>query len=448
MPMSGAIFDCDGTIVDSMGMWRTVFDVMCERYGVASDPAFFGGIETLSLRDECRALHDEKHVGTSADDLYEEICAYVTDKYEHEIPTLPGCEAFLRTMHEAGIPMAVASSTPAREVRRALEAHGLGDCFDVVVSTEDVGGRDKEYPDVYLEALRRLGTSRETTWVFEDAPFGVRTSKRAGFHVVAIFNEHDGRDEKAIRPYADIFVHGYPELSLPLIRDFADSPAHVEGVMHALVVDGSPCPSSPELVRSLALAADYVIAADRGAEALHAAGVEPDVFCGDSDSVGERALAWARTVASSQIGFPPEKYSTDLSIAIDCARHEAKRRGRSLQLTVTCATGGRPDHALGVVGLLVRAADASPRLMEDGYELRIVSTEGTAGWWLGKGAVGRVFSAIAVAPDTVISETGMKWDLDHHEMGLLDDLGVSNVIESEDAAVECSSGAVAAFLLY
>jgi len=174
----------------------------------------------------------------------------------------------------------------------------------------------------------------------------------------------------------------------------------------------------------------------------------PTSSAGDSDSVGERALAWARTVASSQIGFPPEKYSTDLSIAIDCARHEAKRRGRSLQLTVTCATGGRPDHALGVVGLLVRAADASPRLMEDGYELRIVSTEGTAGWWLGKGAVGRVFSAIAVAPDTVISETGMKWDLDHHEMGLLDDLGVSNVIESEDAAVECSSGAVAAFLLY
>ena len=123
MPMSGAIFDCDGTIVDSMGMWRTVFDVMCERYGVASDPSFFGSIETLSLRDECGALYGEKHVGTSADDLYEEICAYVTDKYEHEIPTLPGCEAFLRTMHEAGIPMAVASSTPAREVRRALEAH-------------------------------------------------------------------------------------------------------------------------------------------------------------------------------------------------------------------------------------------------------------------------------------------------------------------------------------
>jgi thiamine pyrophosphokinase len=447
MPMSGAIFDCDGTIVDSMGMWSTVFDVICERYGVAPDPAFFGSIETLSLRDECAALHGEKHVGTSADALYEEVCAYVTDKYEHEILTLPGCEAFLRTMHEAGIPMAVASSTPAREVRRALEAHGLWDCFDAVVSTEDVGGRDKEYPDVYLEALRRLGTDRETTWVFEDAPFGVQTSKRAGFHVVAVFNERDGRDEKAIRPYADIFVHGYPELSLSLIRDFADTPAHVEGVMRALVVDGSPCPSSPALVRSLALAADYVIAADRGAEVLRAAEVAPDVFCGDSDSVGERALAWARTVASSQIGFPPEKYSTDLSIAIDCARHEAKRRGQALQLTVTCATGGRPDHAFGVVGLLARAADASPRLVEDGYELRVVSPEGTARWQLGEDAVGGVFSAFAVAPDTVISEEGMKWDLDHHEMGLLDDLGVSNVIEAKDAVVECSSGAVAAFLL-
>jgi len=180
MPMSGAIFDCDGTIVDSMGMWRTVFDVMCERYGVASDPAFFGGIETLSLRDECRALHDEKHVGTSADDLYEEICAYVTDKYEHEIPTLPGCEAFSARCTRQASRWPSPPSTPAREVRRALEAHGLGDCFDVVVSTEDVGGRDKEYPDVYLEALRRLGTSRETTWVFEDAPLGCgRPSARA-----------------------------------------------------------------------------------------------------------------------------------------------------------------------------------------------------------------------------------------------------------------------------
>jgi len=127
MPMSGAIFDCDGTIVDSMGMWRTVFDVMCERYGVASDPAFFGGIETLSLRDECRALHDEKHVGTSADDLYEEICAYVTDKYEHEIPTLTGCEAFpphdARGRHPDG---RRPPRRPPREVRRALEAHAWG----------------------------------------------------------------------------------------------------------------------------------------------------------------------------------------------------------------------------------------------------------------------------------------------------------------------------------
>jgi len=87
-------------------------------------------------------------------------------------------------------------------------------------------------------------------------PFGVQTSKHVGFHVVAIFNERDGRDEKAIRPYADLFVHGYPELSLARIRDLADSPSHVEGVMHALVVDRIALSEfASTLVRSLALAA-------------------------------------------------------------------------------------------------------------------------------------------------------------------------------------------------
>ena len=447
MPISGVIFDCDGTIVDSMGMWGTVIDVMCERYGVAPDSAFFAGIESLCLRDECRILYDEKHVGTSPEGLYEEICAYVADKYEHEVAIFPGCKEFLLAVHEAGIPMAIATSTPVREVRSALDAHGLGSLFDVIVSTEDVGGRDKEYPDVYLEALRRLGTDLETTWVFEDAPFWVQTSKRAGFHVVAIFNDHDGRDEAAIRPYADIFVHGYAELSLELVRDYADPATKVEGVMRALVVDGSPSPSSSDLVRALAADADYVIAADRGAEALQAAGVSPDVFCGDSDSVGEKARTWADAAASTTIGFPVEKYATDLSLAIDCARHEAARRGRGLQLTVTCATGGRPDHALGVVGLLARAADAAPRLVEDGYELRIVSPEGAGSWELGPADRGRTLSAIAVMPGTVISERGMKWDLDRREMGLLDDLGVSNVVVADDAVVECSAGAVAVFVI-
>ena len=79
--------------------------------------------------------------------------------------------------------------------------------------------------------------------------------------------------------------------------------------------------------------------------------------------------------------------------------------------------------------------------------MRIVSEEGERAWRLGPDAAGRTFSAVAVAPGTRIDERGMRWELEDKPMGLLDDLGVSNVVTSPEAEVVCRAGAVAAFLL-
>lgn len=456
MPITGAIFDCDGTLVDSMGMWSHVVEGLLVKRNIPVDPTFYARTEPVSLRDGCAMAHEEYGIGADADALYEELCADVREAYTH-VPMMPGAREFLQELADAGIPMVMASSTPVRELRSCLEFHGLDHFFKDVVSTEDVGGRDKEFPDVYEEALRRLGTPKETTWVFEDAPFGVQTSHKAGFHVVGLMNDHDGRREEDVRPYCDVYAHGYAELSLALLNDYADpvaadvasGPAG-ENPLRVLVVDGSPEPSSPELVARLAAEADYVVCADGGASVCRAAGVAPDVFCGDADSASEGDAAWAREAAKTDIRFPAEKYATDLSLALDCARHEASRQGRALALTLTCASGGRPDHALAVVGLLAEAAlggAAGARLVEDAYELRVLTPGGECEWHLGTEARGRTFSAVAVAPGTRIDEKGMRWELEDKPMGLLDDLGISNVVTAEDASVTCHSGAVAAFLL-
>lgn len=94
--------------------------------------------------------------GQDAESLYEELCADVRAAYAR-VPLLPGARDFLQELACAGIPMVMASSTPVRELRSCLETHGIAGFFKDVVSTEDVGGRDKEFPDVYEEALRRLG---------------------------------------------------------------------------------------------------------------------------------------------------------------------------------------------------------------------------------------------------------------------------------------------------
>ncbi len=448
MDICGAIFDCDGTLVDSMGMWSHAYAWLGAQHG--SDRIDPDRVESLALRDACALFHDQLGMGESGDALYEELCAHVRHAYEREVRAMPGARAFLDELASAGVPMVVATSTPLREVRCALAAQGLSGYFSDVVSTEDVGGRDKEFPDVYLEACRRLGTPLERTWVFEDAPFGVRTARRAGFAVVGLMNDHDGRREEDVRPWCDVFVHGYAELSLGLLRDYerplADVPRDA-APLRALVVAGSPEPSAASLVARLAEEADYVVCADGGADVCRAAGVVPDVFCGDGDSASPEASAWAEGVCARHVGLPPEKYATDLALALGCARHEASRRRRGLAVTLTCASGGRPDHALAVVGQLALADAASARLVEDGFEMRVVSADHESVWELGAEAQGRTFSAVAVAPGTRVDERGMRWELDDHPLELLGDLGISNVIVAPDARIVCRSGAVAAFLL-
>ncbi len=460
MDIKGAIFDCDGTLIDSMGMWASATAWTFGRYGEKMPDGFFERVESLALIDMCRIAHDERGFGASADEVYEEVCAHVRDCYRREVPVMPGARSFLDELARAGVPMAVASSTPVRELACALEAHGLMGYFSDLVSTEDVGGRDKEFPDVYLEAARRLGLdpsdeeTRAGVWVFEDAPFGVQTAHKAGFSVVGLMNDHDGRREEDVRPYCDIYAHGFAELSLALLRDYERPAAGQRSAdvrsrrpLEVLVVDGSPDASSPELVSALARRADYVIAVDRGAEALLAAEAAPDVFVGDSDSVSPGAAAWARAHARTDIRFPAEKYATDLALGLDCAAHEAARRGRALALTLTCAAGGRPDHFLAVVGLLSQAPAVSARMVEDDFELRVLRPDGQARWDLGPEARGRTMSCVAVAPGTRVDESGVRWPLDDKPMELLGDLGISNVVCEPDAYVACRCGAVAAVLL-
>lgn len=297
-------------------------------------------------------------------------------------------------------------------------------------------------------ALDALGTPRESTWVIAGDIPTLRRAGDAGLRTVCVFDEANAARQDEYEASCDILVHGWRELTLPLLQDYAELPedSRLTGHFHALVVDGSPQPSSVRLVRRLAGECDYIIAADRGANVLYEAGVVPDVFCGDADSVSDTVAVWARQRASADILYPSEKYETDLGLAIGCARHEAARRRARLCLTLTCGSGGRPDHALAVIGALAGAADASPRLVEDGFECRILSPQGDATWRMA-GVCGSTFSAIALREGTVISEQGSRWELDHREMGLLADLGISNVVSRDSCEVTCHAGVAAVFLL-
>ncbi len=197
--------------------------------------------------------------------------------------------------------------------------------------------------------------------------------------------------------------------------------------------------ASSELLRQLAEECDHIVAVDRGLDALLGSGLSCDIYVGDADTVSDagRALVDAATDFVVERHNPYKDY-TDLALALDSVR----RRWPGAEVVATCATGGRPDMALSVLGLLANYKDAPVWIAEDKVVSRILHIGES---WTIEGAEGKTFSIIAIAPGTVVSEHGLEWELDHASLGLLADTGISNVVRST-ATIQVYTGTAIAYL--
>lgn len=206
-----------------------------------------------------------------------------------------------------------------------------------------------------------------------------------------------------------------------------------------LVVCGSPVVASADLLRRLAGECDHVIAVDRGLDALLGAGLSCDVYVGDADTVSDAG----RALVDAATDFEVERHDsykdyTDLALALDSVR----RRWPGAEVVATCATGGRPDMALSVLGLLAGYEGAPVWIVEDKVVARILHADES---WTIEGAEGKTFSIIAIAPNTQVSEHGLEWELEHAFLGLLADTGISNIVR-KTATITVHQGTAIAYL--
>lgn len=192
-------------------------------------------------------------------------------------------------------------------------------------------------------------------------------------------------------------------------------------------------------MRRLAGECDHVVAVDRGLDALLGAGLGCDVYVGDADTVSDAGRALVDATEAFEVErHDPYKDYTDLALALDSVR----RRWPGAEVVATCATGGRPDMALSVLGLLASYKEAPVWIVEDETTARILHRGES---WAIEGAEGKTFSIIAIVPNTKVSEHGLEWELDHAPLGLLADTGISNVVRST-ATIQVHTGIAIAFL--
>ena len=214
MKIEGAIFDVDGTILDSMPTWNHVCEKLLISEGIEPEPGL--GDKLFAVTVEMGAEYMKENYPLdhyTVQEIMDKVNNMMEEFYKTEAEFKLGAKELIVKLHKAGVKLTVASSTAEYCVEAAFKRLGILDYFQGLFSCATIGVT-KDKPDIFFMARQLMDTDTEKTWVFEDGLYSIKTAKAEGFKIVGVYDAVSEKDQEDIKKYSDIYLKDIREFDL------------------------------------------------------------------------------------------------------------------------------------------------------------------------------------------------------------------------------------------
>ena len=205
--LKGALFDLDGTILDSMFFWDTIGEDYLRSLGKEPKENLKETFKTYTLEQAAQYYRENYGVTMSVNEIVDGVNKRIELYYAETVKLKPGIEVFLEKLKAQGIKMCIATVTDKPLLEAAFNRLGIREYFSEIFACSEVGYSKKE-PHIYREAQKYLGTVKGETVVFEDALHALKTAKTDGFVTVGVFDVHEENQEQ-LKKLADYYIENY-----------------------------------------------------------------------------------------------------------------------------------------------------------------------------------------------------------------------------------------------
>ena len=203
--IKGVIFDIDGVLLDSLGIWDDLGARYLKSIGVKPEEGLNDVLFSMSMEQGASYLNGHYNLQKSDAEVHVGLSQMLEDFYFNEVHPKPGAKELLEFVKAKGIKITAATSSPRLHIEKALERNGMLKYFDKIFTNSEVGA-SKHSPEIYNRAAAFLGTKPSDTLVFEDSLYALKTAGNAGFNTVGVYDLKGEKDQEGVKNTGDHYV--------------------------------------------------------------------------------------------------------------------------------------------------------------------------------------------------------------------------------------------------